>query len=463
MSTNLRTCCSKWALAAFAAIAIPAGIRADLAPGTATFTLAPGGTATETKVVTLPAKPTLADIEIAIDTTGSMSTTIARAKADAIAIVTGVQADIPDTAFAVVQFKDSFDSPEYQVAQGMTTSASAVQSAINAFSAGGGGDYPEAYNLVFQNSYTPAVGGDLGWRDGSRKFVIVLGDAPPHNGGAFAGCAADTVDPHGLVTATVIAGMKDNNRTLFMINEGGVFTCYDSLSKATGGKAINAGGSLAADIVALVKAGTSTVADVHLEVASSTPAGLQSWIALPPALGPLTPPATATFGPLTVSVPVGTPAGTYTFDIRALADGADVGHQSLTIVVPGTDGAPACAVPTAIIPGPPKQVQATVQDTGSGIKSIEPVTLTNATISIPDFTVGTTDPIIVTFTKVDQSAPSRFLIRITDVGGNSTECDPIVAGEIPAVEPGGCSHGATSGLSLLGLGLAVLLRRRRSR
>jgi hypothetical protein len=43
-----------------------------------------------------------------------------------------------------------------------------------ALSAAGGNDAPEAYNLVFQNGYTPDTGGDIGWCSGTRKFVIVL-------------------------------------------------------------------------------------------------------------------------------------------------------------------------------------------------------------------------------------------------------------------------------------------------
>jgi hypothetical protein len=37
---------------------------------------------------------------------------------------------------------------------------------------------------------------------------------------------------------------------------------------------------------------------------------------------------------VTATVPAGTPAGTYTFVIRAVADGANIGEQTLTIIVP---------------------------------------------------------------------------------------------------------------------------------
>ncbi len=151
----------------------------------------------------------MADIEIAIDTTGSMFSSIAQAKADATNLVTAVQASVPDSQFAIVQFKDDGDIPEYEVVQAMTANATDVQTAVNGLFASGGGDAPEAYNLVFRNSYTPDTGGDIGWRAGSRKFVVVMGDAQPHGAGSagLAGCTDASVDPHGLNTATELAGM----------------------------------------------------------------------------------------------------------------------------------------------------------------------------------------------------------------------------------------------------------------
>lgn len=86
--------------------------------------------------------------------------------------------------------------------------------------------------------------------------------------------------------------------------------------------------------------------------------------------------------------------------------------------------APSCAV-TQIIPGPPKQIIVTTQDLQSGLASIVVVTATNATVSIPSFTVGTTSPVVVTATKTNQSLPSTVVLRVRDVAGNETVCDPV--------------------------------------
>jgi len=305
-----------------------------------------GGSESVERTFAVPATPPSADIEIAIDTTGSMGPSIAQAQADATAIVTGVQAAIPNSQFAVVDFKDASDGPaaEYRIAQSMTSSSPAVQTAINSLSAGGGGDAPEAFNLVFHNSYTPTTGGDLGWRAGTRKFVVVIGDAEPHGAGTagLAGCGDTTVDPHGFNTATELAGMNTNQRTLFMILQTSFASttlgCYQSLAAAAfaGGQGVNGGTNLATQIVNLINAATATVSDVHLEVASASPApAAASWISFTPtSVGPVTPPLNQAFT-ITINVPAGTPPGTYNFDIVGLADGADIGHEPLVVFVPG--------------------------------------------------------------------------------------------------------------------------------
>lgn len=175
------------------------------------------------------------DIELAIDTTGSMGASIEQAQEDAKTLVTDVEAQFPGTLFAVVQFKDSFDTPEYELLQAMTSDADLIDAAIDTLSPSGGGDAPEAYNLVFQNSVTDSA---TGWRSNSRKLVIVIGDAEPHGAGTagFAGCADTSADPHGLNTATVLASMKTNERTLIMVRQATTASttleCYESLAKA---------------------------------------------------------------------------------------------------------------------------------------------------------------------------------------------------------------------------------------
>jgi hypothetical protein len=91
-----------------------------------------------------------------------------------------------------------------------------------------------------------------------------------------------------------------------------------------------------------------------------------------------------------------------------------------------SDTTPPSCVLTAVIPGPPKQLQITAQDTGSGLKQINVLEATNSTVDVPSFTAGTTNPVVVTATKIDQSQASRVTLQIIDVANNTTTCDPVM-------------------------------------
>jgi hypothetical protein len=73
-----------------------------------------------------------------------------------------------------------------------------------------------------------------------------------------------------------------------------------------------------------------------------------------------------------------------------------------------------------------KFIEITVRDDGSGLSSITSEVVTNAVLTIPPFTVGTNDPVVVRATKVNQSQSSTIRIRVMDVAGNIQICDPVV-------------------------------------
>jgi hypothetical protein len=85
--------------------------------------------------------------------------------------------------------------------------------------------------------------------------------------------------------------------------------------------------------------------------------------------------------------------------------------------------APACNL-TAILAGPPKQLQVTVQDTTSGLASIVVTTDVNADVVVPSFPVGTSASLVVTATKIDQTQASQLGLRVTNAAGQVTDCDP---------------------------------------
>ncbi|MEA2693419.1 MAG: hypothetical protein QOJ16_2806 [Acidobacteriota bacterium] len=96
------------------------------------------------------------------------------------------------------------------------------------------------------------------------------------------------------------------------------------------------------------------------------------------------------------------------------------------IVARGSDTLkPTCKL--RFLAGPPAQVEVTLRDTGSGLARIDVTESENATESVPAFSVGTTDPVLVTATKIDPTQGSEISITATDVAGNAIICDPIVA------------------------------------
>ncbi len=84
---------------------------------------------------------------------------------------------------------------------------------------------------------------------------------------------------------------------------------------------------------------------------------------------------------------------------------------------------PTC--PTFVVSGPPAQAVTTFQDTGSGLVSLVVTLSENADTVVPPFIPGTTEPVTVTATKIDQTQRARIEIQATDGAGNVAICDPI--------------------------------------
>lgn len=102
---------------------------------------------------------------------------------------------------------------------------------------------------------------------------------------------------------------------------------------------------------------------------------------------------------------------------------------ALRVALPGGDleelppAVPTC--PTTVFSGPPAQAVTTFQDTGSGLVSLVVTKSENADTVVPPFIPGTTEPVVVTSTKIDQTQRARIEIIATDGAGNAVVCDPI--------------------------------------
>lgn len=208
-----------------------AGSRVGLLAGA--LALAGAGALWAGAAVAAPDGSVALDVAIAIDTTGSMTPSIEQARQDAKKVVADTRSALPNARFAIVQFRDDGDRPEYQLVQPLTASPDEVDAAVSGLFADGGADSPEAYNLVFERvASDPAIG----FRAGARRLLIVIGDAEPHGAGTsgLAGCADTSADPRGLETRAALAKLKAAEITLSMIlqqsSASTTLECYRSLA-----------------------------------------------------------------------------------------------------------------------------------------------------------------------------------------------------------------------------------------
>jgi hypothetical protein len=346
------------ACALVGAMPAPASAVDNFTPAVVNVTLEAGESITIDKVLHLDALPGAADILIAIDTTGSMDTAIAQAKAQATDLCNDVQAVIPGARFAVWDFRDVPDRPGtngiLKSLNTFTSNCAAVQAAINPMGASGGGDAPEAYNPVFHEAYSDPVL-NASRNPNAVQFLVVLGDAAPHNVPAPAvapACGSNTVDLSGFNSDTEIPALDARDVTLLMIfySSSGAstnLTCYQQLAGGTGGNAVNGGEDLSDDIIGQIQDAAAEVDEVLLVVSAGCPLGITFKPPNPPAYGPFTAPV-------------------------------DIGFQE-NITAPTVPGGYACTV-TAVVDGTPRavqQVRATVTAGPAASLELEPAADTN--------------------------------------------------------------------------------------
>lgn len=324
---------------------LPAFGADTFTPNPVNVTLQAGASTDVHKTLHLDALPGAADIIIAIDTTGSMGPAIAQAKAQATALCNNVQTSIPGARFAVIDFKDVPDRPATNgvliLTPTFTSSCATVQTAINTMSAGGGGDFAESYNWVFHDSYADATL-NASRNPNAVQFLVVLGDAPPHNSPAptvAPACGNQTPADAGITSDSEIAALNAHEITLLMIHFSTPINipiaCYSQLSGATGGTAVESGGDLSGEIISQIQAAAAHIDTVNLAVSGDCPPVGVAFNPTPP-YGPLTAPVDISFVE-TITAP--TVPGSYTCQVTAVVDGTPRAVQTINVTV--TPGNPA--------------------------------------------------------------------------------------------------------------------------
>jgi len=175
---------------------LASGAYADsISPTSYSATLGVGESVTITKTVTVTKAPptdALIDVMFVFDTTGSMGPALAGAKTMAAGLLASL-----GSFGSVASGVGFYNDPGAGVLQTVTTTAATTVTTISGLSAGGGGDYPE---LGYAGITDAATGG--GWRAGSNRFIIALGDAgfktPPSIAATIAAMGAIGADLIGV-------------------------------------------------------------------------------------------------------------------------------------------------------------------------------------------------------------------------------------------------------------------------
>ncbi len=125
------------------------------------------------------AKGRTVDIVFAVDTTGSMGGLLDGAKRTVWSIANQVR-DLEkdaDLRVGLVAYRDLGD--EYVTRDfSLTDDLDAVFTELSSYQAGGGGDVPENVDAALHNAVHK-----MKWREGAKKMIFLVGDAPPSSRG----------------------------------------------------------------------------------------------------------------------------------------------------------------------------------------------------------------------------------------------------------------------------------------
>ncbi len=257
------------AVTVFSFVAIPNLVKADDAidPDSISMSMQAGESFSIEKTVTVGYEPSTTspvDVFLLTDSTGSMGGIINTVKTSASAILSSA-AGLGDVQFGVGEYRDIYDAFTYRMNTDITADTAAVQAGINAWYAGGGGDWQEAQMFALYQVATTAS-----WRPGSTRILVWFGDAPGH-------------DPrNGISMSQAIAALNLNSISVESINVGYYSGGLDAYGQATAISAATGGtyysGISTSEIVATIQeaitVAVNTYSSVDLDV-SEAPDGME--------------------------------------------------------------------------------------------------------------------------------------------------------------------------------------------
>ncbi|MGK5522964.1 VWA domain-containing protein [Micromonospora sp. URMC 107] len=248
--------------AAVTALATPAWAAPGVSPAVVDQAADPGTVIPVGKVVSTPPIPPKPDVVLLVDTTGSMGGAIANVRANLQQVITDVRSAQPSAQFAVASYRDTGDGAElFRVRQDLTGDATALQGAVDGLAAGGGGDTPEAW----VNALVEVSEGAIGYRAGSSRIVVLVGDAPSH-------------DPsNGRTLAQATAALQADEARLLAVDVSGGGGGLDATGQATAAVSATGGqlvGSSPDTVTAAILAGLRDLDVTVTPTVTSCAAGL---------------------------------------------------------------------------------------------------------------------------------------------------------------------------------------------
>lgn len=193
--------------AAVATIALAAG----LSPWTRS-TGAPPPRPSPAPPLAVPDQPQI-DVVFAVDTTGSMGSLIDGAKRTVWSIADHIRTTDQNAELRIglVAYRDLGD--EYVTREfSLTTDLDAVFAELSGYRAAGGGDTPENVDAALYSALHK-----MQWREGAKKLVFVVGDAPPASRGdvpTFDELAREAAT-RGITINTIRAGRDSETEIAF--------------------------------------------------------------------------------------------------------------------------------------------------------------------------------------------------------------------------------------------------------
>ncbi|MGI0045716.1 MAG: vWA domain-containing protein [Nitrosotalea sp.] len=193
------------------------------------------------------------DVIFCIDSTGSMETFILEVRRNVINMMREIKKSGLSVNFGCVFYGDHERvSQEVVRFYELTGDEKTIEANFQGTTIFGGGDHPEAVADGLHVSL------NMNWRRGSRRVVILIGDAPPH---AYARDSKDDYPngcPCGLDPLQEAIKCKDENITIYSIgvwNDRDMKEAFGKFASVTGGSffALNEVSKLISTIISMLR------------------------------------------------------------------------------------------------------------------------------------------------------------------------------------------------------------------